>query len=500
MGKRFHHSLHFRITGIFLAVLALAAVGYSYWVDKEVLYQVDYAPGEREWFEDGHMADLDSLAVRLGPVLADSAAVRAVLADYAPSIADYEAEVSVFDSAGAYLATTGFREGMLSARRLDTEILVAMTGDDWDFESFPVPADLDAYENIVIGVRTLRQAPADSTRPPTGFVVGAVGTVSIEPGAFERGERIAMIWAAAVILFCAAVAGLILMTWVSRRIRSLSHEMQAFREGDYSRRIAARSADEIGDLGRDFNAMADRLTDVIGKMERLQEFRRQLVANASHDLRTPLASMKGYVETLATRGDSLPEQDRRRYMDIVAANLDDLERLIERLFELSQLDAGQVEFRHEAFPLEELVEGVLDRFAVLAEKRGVALESRAEQSLPLVWADPVRIGQVLQNLVANALDFNAEGGRVEIRLSRADGDVEIAVCDSGAGISAEDLPHVFERFYTADKSRTGRKGTGLGLAIAQSIVAAHGRELTASSAPGEGAVFRFSLPAAPDEG
>ena len=172
--------------------------------------------------------------------------------------------------------------------------------------------------------------------------------------------------------------------------------------------------------------------------------------------------------------------------------------MIERLFELTQLDSGRVKYHSEVFPLEELAADVLNRISVKAEHNNVTLELISDNQLPLVQADPVRIGQVLQNLLDNAIKFNGDGGHVWLHLEPADDGVVIAVSDDGKGISQEDLPHVFERFYTADKSRTSKgQGSGLGLAIAHTIVEAHQGELTVESRkPGNGAVFRFTLPAA----
>ncbi|MDO9170335.1 MAG: HAMP domain-containing sensor histidine kinase, partial [bacterium] len=159
------------------------------------------------------------------------------------------------------------------------------------------------------------------------------------------------------------------------------------------------------------------------------------------------------------------------------------------------------EYRHEAFSLEELAADVLGRLEPRAGAAGVDLVLDAEAGLPQVLADPLRIGQVLQNLTDNAVKFNHPGGDVCVRLRRQeDGNgVEVEVGDTGIGIGHEDLPHVFERFYTVDKSRGGNTGSGLGLAIAHQIVTGHGGELTVESRVGGGTTFRFRLPAAADE-
>jgi signal transduction histidine kinase len=208
-----------------------------------------------------------------------------------------------------------------------------------------------------------------------------------------------------------------------------------------------------------------------------------------------MASLRGHVETLTLHGDDLSPENRQRALDTIAANTDNLEALIDRLFELTYLESGRVEYRREAFSIEELAHEVLTRCEGRADERSIKLHCDVEGELPLVDADPLRIGQVLQNLVENAVKFNHDGGEVHLRVvGRSDG-VDLEVRDTGIGIASEDLPHVFERFYTAEKSRTA-KGAGLGLAIAHRIVTGHGGELTVESHEGAGTAFHFQLPAA----
>jgi signal transduction histidine kinase len=237
------------------------------------------------------------------------------------------------------------------------------------------------------------------------------------------------------------------------------------------------------------------LANLIEQLRQSDQFHRQLVVNISHDLRTPLTSLRGYVETLDLKGETMPAAERERYLGIISANLDHLDRLINHLLQLSELDSGHAEFHLEDFPLEELVGEVLSRFDSLATERGVTLENRSDENLPPVHADPLQIGQVLQNLVDNGIKFCEPGGRVTVDLRREDQSVAIEVRDTGRGIAPEDLPHIFERFYTVDKSRSLKgQSSGLGLAIAQMILAGHGLELAVDSRLGKGSTFRFALP------
>jgi signal transduction histidine kinase len=191
----------------------------------------------------------------------------------------------------------------------------------------------------------------------------------------------------------------------------------------------------------------------------------------------------------------------RRYLGIVTDNLKHLDRLVDHLLQLSRLDAGQASFHHEDFPLAELAEGVLARCAAPAEARRITVDCVCPDDLPMVHADPLQIAQVMQNLVENGIKFGREGGEVTV-IARdvGDGSVEVAVRDDGPGIPLEDQPHIFERFFVGDRSRSLKgHSSGLGLAISAKIVEGHGSELTVESQPGHGACFRFRLPAAEAE-
>ena len=489
---RFTQTLHFRISAVFLGLLALFSAGYYFWINRTVLAE-DTVPGQETWYHKTAKVEIDSLARSLPPQLPTSAALDSILAVYGPRVAHFRAELSLLAPDGTVLAST--RPDSLSRVlvRVSPALLDSMCRPKWNFDSYPNKYDVDAYENRIIAVSRL----TTDAGPSRGYLVGSFQPLSIQEGEIERATRRLALQAAVVILLFAGLSGVILMAWVSRRIRALSAGFAAFREGDFTRRVPSRSADEVGRLSRDFNAMADRTAALIVRLRQSDEFHRQLVANVSHDLRTPLASLRGYVEMLTLRGDGLAPAQRERCLAVIQSNVDVLERLIERVLDLSRLDAGRAEFRPEDFPLAELCHEVLARGETIAAERGVSLHCDVAAGLPLVHADPLRVGQVLQNLVENAIKFNRPGGRVTITL-RADGEgVVTEVRDTGIGIAPGDLPRIFDRFYTADPSRAGAQhGAGLGLAIAARILEGHGACLAAESPPGEGTVFRFTLPAA----
>jgi signal transduction histidine kinase len=300
--------------------------------------------------------------------------------------------------------------------------------------------------------------------------------------------------ALALVVICTAIVGLILFALVTRRLGRLTAVLERFEAGDIDQRCDVDSQDEIGRLGATFNRMADTIVSNMQKLEETDRLRRELIANVSHDLRSPLASMQGYLETVLIKEETLSASERRRYLETILANTKLLGKLIEELFELSKLDTKQVSPERETFSIAELAQDVVLMYQPHAEKLGIELTTEFAPDLPLVSADIGMVERVLSNLIDNALRYTQQGGRACIRVAR-DGDrVNVAVVDNGRGITPEDLPHIFDRFYRAGKNDTRRtSGTGLGLAIASKIIEAHGDRIEVVSTPGEGSTFSFEL-------
>lgn len=491
---RFTTSLHFRVSALFLGLLALFVGGYYLWIEATVL-RIESAPGEGEWYDKFAEAEIDSLATALAPLLDSPQALDGLLVGYRERIEMYDAELALLAADGSLMASTRPDSLSLVLVRVSPALLDRMASPGWDFDSYPNPYDIDAFENRIFAVSTVRSASAPHV--VRAYLVGSFRPLSIKQGEVARWGRNLALQAAVAILFFTALVFLIMSAFVSRRIRAIQRGMERFREGDLESRVASHSADEVGQLARGFNQMADRLSETIGKLRQSEEFHRQLIANISHDLRTPLTSLRGYVETLTLKDRPLPPEKREFALSVIDSNLDLLENLVARMLELSRLDAGQAEFRPEAFSLEELTGEVLARCEAIAAARGVTLACRVSGPSTEVHADPLRIGQVLQNLVENGIKFNRPSGSVEVDLVGTSDQVAVRVEDTGCGIAAEELPRVFDRFYSGDASRSGRNhGSGLGLAIAQRILEGHRSKLLVSSRPGEGTVFSFTLPRA----
>jgi two-component system, OmpR family, phosphate regulon sensor histidine kinase PhoR len=234
------------------------------------------------------------------------------------------------------------------------------------------------------------------------------------------------------------------------------------------------------------------------RLRRLETVRRDFISNLSHELRTPLASLKALAETLQEGALEDPPA-ARRFLGRMEAELDALAQLVSELLELSRIESGKVLLQSRLISPVELVETAVERLRLQAERAGLSLETSCPADLPQVLVDPPRLQQVLANLLHNAVKFTPTGGRVRLEARQEGNSVVFSVSDSGVGIPAEDLPRVFERFYKADRARSGG-GTGLGLAIARHLVEAHGGEIWVESREGGGSVFSFRLPAQPGAG
>lgn len=302
-----------------------------------------------------------------------------------------------------------------------------------------------------------------------------------------------------VVTFLAlGVVGLIVFFLLTKRLRIMQAAVRAFERGEYGERVPESQADEIGQLGRAFNDMAQRVEANLDEIQRSDKLRRELVANVSHDLRSPLASVQGYLETILLKDPQLSAEERKRFLKIIHTNVVRLSTLVNELFELSRLEARQTEPHLEPISLGELVQDVVVKFQPQAKERRISLGASSPPVLAFVEADIGMIERVLSNLIENALRYTPEQGQVQVTLAAENGIVNVRVCDTGYGIPAQDLPHVFDRFYRVDKSRSRHSGgSGIGLAIVKRILEMHQSNIVVESSSPAGTVFAFQLPIIP---
>jgi signal transduction histidine kinase len=307
------------------------------------------------------------------------------------------------------------------------------------------------------------------------------------------------------ILLLTFLAGLLFFNLLTRRLRNLAATLDRFTQSDFSasleplQKTPAPAGDEIDRLSSTFYQMADRILEQIEALKETDRFRREWIANISHDLRTPLASLQGYLETLFLKEGKLSPTEQKQYLEIALRHSDRLGRLVSQLFELTKLDSKEVQLNWEPFSMGELTQDILQKFQLTAQNKKIQLEITDGKTLPFVWADIAMIERVLENLIENGLRHTPEGGRVTITLRPDAEKVSIEVADTGCGIPTEALPHIFDRFYRVDKNRSSRSneaglGLGLGLAIAKRILELHGSTIEVSSTPQSGATFTFYLP------
>jgi len=301
-----------------------------------------------------------------------------------------------------------------------------------------------------------------------------------------------------IALVLAGIAGVVLFSHLTRRLRILAGVVDTFRRSDFSTpvRLEKRpgNGDEIDTLTESFEGMSDRIIQQVRTLKQTDELRRELVANVSHDLRTPLASLTGYIETLQLKEGRLTDEERDQYLAVARRQSERLGTLVEELFELARLESRDMKPELEPFPLPELVQDVVLGFQLEAEKKKVSLNLERPTDVPLVSADIGLIQRALSNLIGNALKHTEEGGRVSVFIEPLINKVAVRIEDTGCGIPDTDLEQIFDRFYQArnhgeEQSTAG----GLGLAIVKRILELHGSAVEAASTVGEGTVFTFSL-------
>ena len=292
----------------------------------------------------------------------------------------------------------------------------------------------------------------------------------------------------------AMVLGYFLSSTVTDRIHSLKAVAGQLAQGDLQARARVVGRDEVSDLAESFNRMAAQLQAADQKQRDIEHMRADLIAWISHDLQTPLASVRAILEALAD-GVIEDPQAVQRYLLTAQRDVRSLSVLIDDLFQMAQLDAGGLPLDRENASLADLISDTLESFSELAARQSVTISGHADPSVDPVFMDTMRIGRVLNNLIGNALRHTPAGGEIRVIAQRTGSGVEVTVSDTGEGIRPEDLPQIFESFYRGEKSRSRLTGgSGLGLAISRGIVRAHGGDITVESEPGRGSRFTFSLP------
>lgn len=317
-------------------------------------------------------------------------------------------------------------------------------------------------------------------------------------------------WTVVASLVLGMIAGLIVFRMLTRRLTLLSKDMLAFEQSNFTaqtaaqRRSARPPADEIDQLALTFDRMASRIREQIEQLKKKDAMRRELVAQAAHDLRTPLAAMLGYIESVQLKGDRLPPAEREQFLQIALRQGRRLSRLVAELFELASLDAKEHKPDLEQFSLAELVHDVVQKHKLRAQEKNIALHVDVEPGLPFAKGDIALTERVLDNLLENAFAYTPKGGAISLFCARVPQQqsglmqrcVSVAIEDSGPGIAATDLPHLFEPFFRGQSKAFDVDHAGLGLAIAKRIMELQQGDIIASNAACGGARLQLKLPVA----
>ena len=406
-------------------------------------------------------------------------------------------EIYLLDLEGRILSFSA-DPGVVKRRHVSLEPVRAfLSGDD----SYPLLGDDPRSHD---GRKAFSVTPVPTEDEPDGYLyVVLLG---------ERVDTIAALLQTSLIaqysglaLFVSVVvgslAGLAILRAMTRRLRRLTSHIDRFRAGGFRTfepfADAGRTGDgdEIAQLGHAYDEMAARIGEQLDALEKTDALRREMVAHVSHDLRTPLATLHGYIETLKLKDADLLPAERERYLAVALDQSERLRRLVGDLFELAKLDAHEQMPACEPVSLPELVSDIAQKFQLEAQRRGATIDIDADDGLPMVDADIALVERVLENLIDNALSHSPEGGAIRIPITSNRDTVRVTVSDSGPGIAPEHLSRVFDRFYQAENAHRGNAHAGLGLAIAKRIVELHGARLEVESTLGHGTAFSFQLSA-----
>ena len=303
-----------------------------------------------------------------------------------------------------------------------------------------------------------------------------------------------VLWGILFAFIAASLIGWLIFRHLTKNLHSLTDVVSGFGKGDFERRAEVRSDDEIAVLSTTFNDMADRIVSQRLALEERDRQRRMLVAAISHDLRTPIAAMRGCVETLRGDGTQL-STEANRYLDLLSGSVQTQQRLVNDLFEYASLEARERTPDFEPFLLDELLSECVERLTPVAAGKHVTIRADLPETPVAINGDISGLQRVLYNLLENAIRYNRPGGVVTASLTTADGVCQVTVSDTGLGIPEKDLPFIFESFYRAERPAEGDPGgTGLGLAIVKKILELHKSTITVRSELGSGSTFTFDLP------
>jgi signal transduction histidine kinase len=370
--------------------------------------------------------------------------------------------------------------------------------------STPLAEDIRRYVDDMLKGGARR--PGIEPKVPVPFVTAPVlvdgvleGIAVLPPAPFPSPlardvERLASVRGTALLVALTIVAAAFIFEPARRALKALQEASQRLGAGDLTARAHVSGADEMAAVAAAFNTMAVELANRDAELQTSDRLRRQMLADVSHELKTPLTAMRGYVETLRATDLTLDRDTRERYLATLERETIRLDRIVKDLLDLSRLENGVTDLDRRVFATTRVFEHVVRRHQPELARRAIVVRIDVEPAADQIVADPDRLEQVVENLFANGLRHTPDGGSIELAGRLDGGTVMLTVRDSGAGIPAEHVPHVFDRFYKVDSARANVSGgSGLGLSIAKAIIERHDGSITVMSTPGH-TVFTIALP------
>lgn len=479
-----------RLSAVF-AVLLLACCAASVWLQMRAEHRKEQEVAQR--LSNGlaaHMASHSELMVPGGP---DPAAVEALF--HQLMVVNPSVEVYLLGLDGRIVAEAA-PPGHVKRDRVDLEPVQRLLAGG----ALPILGDDPRGEE---GKKVFDAAPLRVAGRHVGYlyvVLQGEAHDALAAQAADANALYATLRTMGMVATMGLAAGLAAFSWITRPLRRLTNEVNAFDPDAASTETAPPWAEPAGDAGANeiaqlrqaFVRMSSRIAEQMRELSMQDQQRRELVANISHDLRTPLTSLHGYLETLRLKAGSLSEEERVRYLDVALGQSRKVGRLAQELFELARLEYGVVKPEPERFSMAELVQDVFQKFELAAEARRQRLTFDIAPMLPVVNADLGMIERVLTNLLDNAIRHTPEGGLIELRLRRAGDGVEVQLSDTGPGIPPEKQKDLFTRPSSLHGGERESSG-GLGLVIVRRILQLHGSEIRLLPHPDRGTVFRFCL-------
>lgn len=296
-----------------------------------------------------------------------------------------------------------------------------------------------------------------------------------------------------IALLFTSILGLLAIWIITRNMNKIIFAVRSFKEGNHSVRIKMKTGGELAQVANTFNSMAETIEQNIIQLKSVEELRKELIANISHDLRSPIASIQGFTETILLKEKDLTPQERNKYLEIILQNSENLSKLVNDLFELSKLESNPQMLKQEPLQVAELVQDVADKFQIIAKEKNISINTIYSKSLPMVYADIQMTDRVFQNIIDNAIKYCNKNDVITIELELQKDGVLVKITDTGKGIAGEDLPYIFTRYYKGNKTQE-INSTGLGLAIVKKILDLHKSKIEVFSKLNQGTRFEFQLP------